>query len=337
MSIGEPEKEFIETNKATKETKQYCITLRELYQEVFKKQLTFQHNSNLITLDEWLNDLGKCCQEKSSDATTFHGPIAIYSGEMKVKTETDTVEPLISSYNELPDGRKLLVDWKNKKVKMFDDQNIFISDLILTDGIPWNLVLLGSTEAVVSSLNKKLHYISISDVISPIFTKDCEFKVLAMHKYGNEILAVLEIYNKVLRLAILRKGGDRKTTVFSFKAGLLSRPWFLACSADQEIVHILDADKGYIGYSLKDMQVLLQYHDKEVKLYKGLAVGGNCLFIGTESQDGNVTEIRRLPFSGAVERLNFCNSHPLQILGTEIALTSAITGDNVLDFCIFLR
>ena len=41
-----------EINKATKETKQYCNMLRELYQEIFEKELTFQQNSNITKLND---------------------------------------------------------------------------------------------------------------------------------------------------------------------------------------------------------------------------------------------------------------------------------------------
>ena len=184
-----------------------------------------------------MNDLGKCCQDKSSVATPFYGPTVTYTGEMKVKTRTDTVEPAISTYNELPNGRKLLVDWMNKKVKMFDDQNLFMSEVVLGDGIPWSLVLLSTTEAVVSSMNDALHYLHISDVLKWTKTKrlsDQLFveahkyikkrsfqKIVGMDRYwggyGEGIIAMLETGSHQFSLATFDRNISLENVVYNYK------------------------------------------------------------------------------------------------------------------------
>lgn len=354
LSIGEKEKEFIEINKATKKTKQYCITLRELYQEVFEKQLTFQHNSNLTKLNEWLNDLGQCCQDKSSVATPFRGPVAIYTSEIKVKTKTDKDEPVISSYNELPDGRKLLVDWKNKKVKMFDAQNYFISEIVRKDEIPWNLVLFSSTEAVVSSMNGALHYLKISDVLKWTRTKTVPLEVpyfvnrndaerlcqsvLGIDRLGADMIALLVNDSNEVFLRKLDNTGYEKRTFCEYKEETSGKPCFVVVSENQKSVFVLSLDKGCIGYSLEDGSAVFRYKDAKVQQYYGLAVGNDCTYIGIETGESIGTQMLRLGFSGKVETLTFSNSRPMKVAQNEIVLfTVENNGDRVINFCSLMR
>ena len=345
MSIGEKEKQFIEINKATKETKQYCITLRELYQEVFEKQLTFQHNSNLTKLNKWLNDLGQCCQDKSSVAIPFQGPVAIYTSEMKVKTKSDKEEPVISSHNELPDGRKLLVDRKNKMVKIFDKRN-FISEIVPRDGRSWNLMLLSVTEAFISSMNTSLHYLKISDVLEWTRKKRVPVQISYSVKrkdkdrLGQSILGIDRsgsIYNGDITALLVTDCHQ----VFLEKldnTGYSGKPCFVVVSEDRKLVFVLNLDEGCTGYSLEDGSAVFQYKDPEMKQYYGLAVGNDCTYIGTETGESKGTQTLRLGFSGKAEKLTLSNSRPMKVAENEIALfTVEYNGDRVIHFCSLMR
>lgn len=147
---------------------------------------------------------------------------------------------------------------------------------------------------------------------------------------------MLETGSHQFSLAIF--GSDIEKHCLYLQKGDLSSPWYLAVSADQETVCVLDMEKSCIGHRIKNGEILFFYTQKDVMEYSGLAVGSDYFYIGTKSQEGNVHEVHRVPFSGAMKRLNFCNSYPLKLVGNEISLIPGnVTCAGVVYFFSFLR
>lgn len=119
----------------------------------------------------------------------------------------------------------------------------------------------------------------------------------------------------------------------------MSKPWYVAVSADRETVCVLDIAKGCIGHRLKKGQILFFYTQKDAVEYSGLVVGIDYFFIGTKEQDGNVCEVHRAPFCGVMnQRFYFCNSYPLKLAGNEIAvIPNNVTCTSIVYFLFFLR
>ena len=103
-----------------------------------------------------VSDTSKCCGlnneisvTKSPAFQSDPGTVSMYTGELKPRTPTDTKDPMISSYEKLTDGRQLISDFMNKKLKLCDSNNQFLSELALFH-TPICFVLPCDTEVVVS-------------------------------------------------------------------------------------------------------------------------------------------------------------------------------------------
>lgn len=320
MSVGEKEAVFISVNDLTKETKKYCKWLHELNQEIFDTELIFEQSETVASLADIFPMLGKVSVTKSSVFVASAGATAIYTDEIKLKTETDTCNPFITSYKELYGGRKLLVDITNKKLKLYDPHNRLLTELVLPDN-PWNVVSLSDTELVVSFLlTQSLQYISIGNELIPTDVIHTSYQIFAMVKYGDDILA--SIYDDIYKIAIINKGGTIKKIIMTDNGSVFNNPHFLALSADQKTVFIVDSSVGCIGIDVEMHSGKIWSLDAEVKSFIGLAVCDDCLFIGVDKGEhsGRHSEVRRISFTGEVKALEIGNSHPLKSTGQELVI-----------------
>ena len=304
ISVGEKEQEFITINNATKE----IITYSKLFQDILAGpcdiNISFRQNDNIASLNEHLRSLGKVSVHK------YRAPsdtVAIYTGEIKVNTETDTVEAGVSSYETLPDGRHLLVDTENKKLKLFDTNKHLLSELVLL-GQPISVVLLRDAEAVISlPWMRALQYVRINKGLEQIETRKLDYKPGPMVKYGEDIIAFTGRHI----IEVIDKHGKIKQTIYKDDGSLFTRPESLALSTDQETVYVTDQKNGCVGISLNGT-IAFRYQDQKIKLYSGLAVRDDSLFIYA---DGDVI---RIDLNGAVEVIDIKKELPLKLKGNEL-------------------
>ena len=307
MEFGDKESEFVTINNITKEINKQCTLLKDLAEVSFDIDIIFIVSDSSRNITKLLPSHGTVSVAKSPASQSEPGTDTIYTGELKPRTTTDTKCPGISSCEMLPDKRLLITDKDNKKVKLYDSNNQYLSELALPDK-PWSVVLLSDTEAVVSLPNiSKLQYITIGTDLVISETKKVNYLPLAMVKYGDNILATVR--DRFWKVAVIYKHGTVQGTIYQDKGSIFSKPWFIGLSVDQKTVYIVDQNNGCIGLSM-DGNVVLQYHDQKVQLYAGLVVDRDCLFIGFIQ--GNDYRIRRMSLSGVdMEDIDLGQSWPL--------------------------
>ena len=293
MEFRDKESEFAIINNVTKEINQQCTLLKDTSEDTSDIDFTFIVSDSIGKIPQLLPSLGTVSVTPSPASQSDPGTVAIYTGELKLRTATDTNDPGISSYEKLPDGRQLITDNRNKKLKLYDSANQFLSEVTLPD-MPVSVVLLSDSEAVVSLPNiKSLQYITIGTNLAVSETRKFNYRPWAMVKYGVDILATVR--DRFWKVAVIDNQGTVKRIIYQDNGSLFSKPWFIDLSVDQKTVYVVDQDKGCSGISM-DGKVVFQYQDQKVELYGGLAVGRNCLFIGVVQ--GNDAKVRRLSFSG---------------------------------------
>ena len=81
--------------------------------------------------------------------------------EYNIELRDDKDDCYITGLSITPDGRRLLADWRNSKIKMFSRDMKIISSLSLPDA-PWDIAVSGDREAVVS-VGSKLFIVDVSD------------------------------------------------------------------------------------------------------------------------------------------------------------------------------
>ena len=316
MDLGDKESELVTINNVTKEIKRQCTLLKDTTKDTCDIDLNFIVSDSIGKITQLLPSLGSVSVTPSSASQSDPGTVVIYTGELKPRTTTDTKDPVIISYEKLSDGRQLICDQVNNKLKLYDANNQFLSELTLPD-MPVSVVLLSDTEAVMSlPIIKILYYITIGTDLAVSETKKFNFQPGAIVKYGDDILATVN--DRFLKVAVIDNHGTVTRTIYQDNGSLFSRPGYIDLSVDQKTVYVVDRDKGCIWLSM-DGNIVFQYQDQKVKMYGGLAVDRDCLFIGVN--EGNNFKVRRLSLSGDdAEDLDLGKSRPLKMTDNHLII-----------------
>ena len=110
-----------------------------------------------------------------------------------VKLSDDRENCYITDIGITSDGRRLLVDHGNKKVKLFSQDIKLLSSLSLKDR-PCGIAVLGDQEAVVATDNKSLVLLNISDrhmSIKKTIT-DLSYQVQGISQYGEKLVTLVK-------------------------------------------------------------------------------------------------------------------------------------------------
>ena len=307
---------LVTINSLAEEIKRKCTLLKEVVEDIGHIDIEFKVSGDIGKMNKIFPNLGAVSVTKSQDSQTDPETVAIYTGEMKARTTTDTVMPVITSYELLPDGRQLVTDQKHQKLKLYDSNNQFISEITLP-GMPWHVVLLNDHEAVVSLSDiRSLQYIAIGADIALSDTKKVNFEPAAMVKYDDDILATVP--DRIWKVAMIDNHGTVRRTIYQDNGSLFSKPWYIGLSIDQKTVYVVDVDNGCIGLTM-DGNVVFQYQDQKAKHYSGLAVGRNYLFIGV--RQGNDNKVRRLSLSGDyLGDMDLGNSRPRKLIDNNLII-----------------
>ena len=316
MELGDKESEFVTINNVTKEINQQCTLLKDTTKDTCDIDFTFIVSDSIAKLTQLLPSLGTVSVTKHPASQSDPRTVAIYTGELKPKNTMDIKAPVVMSYEMLSDGRQFITDINNNKVKLYDNNNKFLSDLVLPDAL-MSVVLLSDTEAVVSLPDiQSLQYIIIGTDLAVSESKKLNYEPVAMVKYGNDILAT--VHDRFVKIAVIDNHGTVKRTIYQDNGSLFSVPIFIDLSVDQKTVYVVDQKKGCIGLSM-DGKVVFQYQDQKVKTFAGLAVGRDCLFIGVVQ--GNDVKVRRLSLSGdGAEDLDLGRSLPRKIMDNHLII-----------------
>ena len=346
ISVGNKEEKFIEINRATKQIKQYCNMLHDLSQELCDINLKFEENENVSKLNILLQDLGKCSVVRSSVSHVTMAKDPIYSGEILLTTSTGPGDPHnaddggqrksvaqtgdeianITSFDVLPDGRRLLIDAANKKLKLYDRNNFLITEHVLSV-VPFHVVVLSNTEAVVSTGTNTPLKVKIGDGLAVTETKS-KYSFGMGFRSGEDITAILCI-GGIFCVSVLDKGFTIKKTIIKDDNQTLFRfPLCLAISDGRSMLFVLDGYNGCFGFTM-DGQVQFHYQDQERK-YFGIAVGRDSLFLGTHDEK-NRQCVQKVNFSGErVACADFGESWPLRVVDNELVLFTKLDKGNVM-------
>ena len=315
LSVGNKEEKFIAINRATKQTTQYCNMLLEMSREMSEINMKFEPN---FALPDIFQSLGTVSVEMSRVNDVFADTTPTYTGEMNVKKNVGDKPPAVASLDVLQDGRKLVLDYNNAKIQLYDKNNTFLTETVLPvkeDEKCRSFVLNSSTEALVSTHYGRLFKVRISDefAVSEIKTN---YRIYSMTKYGEDILCV-DIQRQ---LCVIDKNMEKTIKIILRDDGTLFRiPAFLGVSADKNTIYVLDLDKGCYGIAL-DGQIVFHYQNSEAGGYGGLVVDSDGLFIG--SWVGNKDQVEKLNFSGERQEVctSFGGSWPLKLVENELVV-----------------
>ena len=313
MSVGNKDEKFIAINRATKQTKQYCDMLLEIYTDMSEINVEFEPN---INFSDVFQSLGTVSVESSTVTGVFTDTTSIYTGEMKVK---DVGGTFVKTFDILKDGRKLVL-LQNGMIQLYDEKNAFITETIIpVKETCYSLLIDNSTEdAVVSTGCGRLFQVKIGNELG-VREINTNKKIYAITKYDDNALGIVPD-NVQIKLCVMDKNMEKIIkTILKVHRTLFSAPLCIRVSADKNTIYVLDSYKGCYGITL-DGQIVFYYQNPEAKFYMGLEVDSDGLFIG--SAVGNESQVAKLNFSG--EREEVCTifgcSSPLKLIENELVL-----------------
>ena len=82
-------------------------------------------------------------------------------GDFNISTQEDTGYCYITGITVTPSGQRLMVDWKNNKVKLFSQDMRFLSSMSVSDH-PWDITMVNDKEAVVT-VGNSLVFLEVAD------------------------------------------------------------------------------------------------------------------------------------------------------------------------------
>ena len=321
---GNEEEKFIAINKTSIQTIKCCGILFDLKREIRDISINFEPND---TLPDQLKSLGTISVEMSTVTDVFADTTPIYTGEMEVKRDKvgDKV-PIVTSFNVLQDGRKLVLDYNNNKIQLYDRNNTFVTETVLPlpEGEKCRSVVLNNnTEALVTTNRGRVFNVIIGDelAVSEIKTKYC---IYVMTKYGEDNLCGM-YHNDQRQICIIDKNMKNIIkTILKDDKTLFRAPVCLGFSADKNTIYVLDNKKCCYGITL-DGRIMFNYQNQEADAYYGLVVDSDGLYIGTRVK--GKYQVEKLNFDGERQELCFIfgDSWPLRLVENNLAV---FQGDN---------
>ena len=139
------------------------------------------------------------------------------------------------------DGRRLLVDWKNNKVKLFSRDMKLLSSLSLSD-YPCGIAVISDKEAVVTTDNRSLKLLGISGrKMSINDTTRVPYDVCAISKYG-EKLAVTSYSPRPSSVKLIDKTGRVYWSMPTDDQGqsLFNNPRYVTSDIERNTVTVTD-------------------------------------------------------------------------------------------------
>ena len=190
-----------------------------------------------------------------------------------VKLSDDRKECWITGMAITNDGRRLLVDSNNKKVKLFSGDMKLLSSLSLSD--PRGIAVISDKEAVVTTDYKSLVLLNISARhLSINTTTRVPYDVAGISRYGGK-LAVTSYYPKPASVKLIDKTGRVYWSVSSDDQGqsLFSFPQYVTSDIERSTVTVTDLDSKTLTVLNGDTGAIIKRRSVKDKSPVGVTTG----------------------------------------------------------------
>ena len=219
-----------------------------------------------------------------------------------VKLSDDWEECQIRGMAITNDGRRLLVDYYNNKVKLFSWDMKLLSSLSLSDS-PHDIAVISDKEAVVTTGNTSLVLLGISGrKMSINDTTRVPYHVYGISKYG-EKLAVTSYSPRPASVKLIDKTGRVYWSVSTDgqRQSLFSKPWYVTSDIERNTVTVTDWGNNTLTVLNGDTGDVIKRRSVKDKSPQGVTTGpsGNiyvCYFDTREVAEltGDLAEERIL-------------------------------------------
>ena len=218
-----------------------------------------------------------------------------------VKLPDDSDDCWITGMAITNDGRRLLVDYYNNKVKLFSRDMKLLSSLSLSD--PRDIAVISDKEAVVITVNRSLVLLCISgSKMSIIDTTRVPYDVFAISKYGEKLAVTSHIPNPP-SVKLIDKTGRIYLSVSTDDQGqwLFSDPRYVTSDIERSTVTVTDCGNNTLTVLNGDTGDVIKRRSREDKSPRAITTGpsGNIYVCYYDTREvavltGDLTEERIL-------------------------------------------
>ena len=209
--------------------------------------------------------------------------------EVSIKVSDDSATPCITSCTFLSNGRILLCDFNNKKVKLLDSDMSIKKSLELSDG-PYNVAAVGENEAIITfgSGNNDLQYINTHPELKLGKKITLQDKFYVLHVVNDEIYTACHKCSGHDEICRLERAGNIMSKFVLTQSGSGRSDYLGLClSGSSPRVYLTDFCNDRVRCFQLDGKMVYQYQDKELTTPNGIYVdsAGNSLVCGTSSHN----------------------------------------------------
>ena len=280
--------------KLSKSISEYDELTKDIRNSMHSPNLEFQENNKLIDMLKNMEGFGRI-EEAEADSTQQHHLMILdmkvkSTKEVSIKLSDDTITPNITGCTFLSNGRILLCDFQNQKVKLLDSDMSVKKSLKLSDG-PYNVAAVGENEAIITfgprDINN-LQYIYTHPELKLCKKIALPNKCYGLHVDNDEIYTACHKssgHDEIWRLD--RAGNIMSKIVLTQNSSGWSEYLGLCLAGSSPCVYLTDYFNHRVTCFQLDGKMVYQYQDKKLKRTNGIYVdsAGNSLVCGTISHN----------------------------------------------------
>lgn len=285
LSHGSSDQVYVTAHKLKNICKEYEKFIKTESRHIYHHDYNLEFNEAIEGFTTKVNSIAKINIDRSPTNTvpTFmKDMVATHLGDIKGKSSSDTFHPWFTSGIFLPNGNLILTDFKNKKIKCFNNQDTLVSELSL-EFQPWGVALFEPNVLIITMPDRpELRFISL--------------------KNGSEMELCENTIETIAGCHNIQVAEEKITIACSTEVRILSKEGVL-----ERVIDIKDrgtryahrASNGTVSFtnkvslvSTKDNTEIMQYSDKDLRSPRGFAEDkeGNFYICGMDSN--NVHQVR---------------------------------------------
>ena len=279
--------------KISKSISEYNDLIQDIRKGMKRPHLEFQKNRKLTDLLLGVDGFGRIEPCETGSAQQDHVVILDMkvksTKEVNIKLPNDSGCPYITGCTFLSNGRILLCDNQNSKVKLFDSEMSVKKTLKLSDA-PLNVAAVGENEAIITldSRTNDLQYIHTHSDLKMGEKITLPDKCYGLQVVNDEIYTTCHKgsgHDEIWRLD--RAGNIMSKIVLTQSSSGCSFYRCLCLTGSSPRVYLTDWSNSRVTCFQLDGKMVYQYEDKELRRPKGIYVdsAGNSLVCGTWSQN----------------------------------------------------
>ena len=242
-------------------------------------QASRPHSSSQASRPHISSQAGNTTLEKK-DAVDICHIVARKMSHMNITSPKDNLKSGVNGLAVTDNGTLLVADWYNRTLKVFSQDSTLLSSVPLSDGCT-DVTVTEDDIAVVSTEDKKLHFLDISNPPSPSVQRSVSlgYRVWAITTYSDKLVVTADTTPRSVRMIdmngkevwFVTKGPDNQQ--------LFDKPLFIVTSK-------INATEAVIVSDRKETLTLLNANNRS--LLKIVDMKGKCPRGITVDNDGNI-------------------------------------------------